>query len=154
MFFREENSAFETNPFRPKSTFNPPKDDVAIEIYLSRLEEQILGISERGKNYSNLSEAEQEALKNLRNDETIIIKPADKGSGVVVWDREYYLKEAENHLSNESSYRECFSDPTNHLLDTIRDCLSNIREMGDVNEQTLEYFMVNNPRLGKFYLSP
>ena len=63
--------------------------------------------------------SEQEALRNLKNDDTIIIKEADKGSGVVVWDREDYLKEAENHLSNTSSYSECSFDLTNHLLETI-----------------------------------
>ena len=153
-FFREEDRGFETNPFRSKSKFDPPKDDVAIEIYLSRLEEEILGISEIGNNYSNLTELEQEALRNLRNDDTIIIKQADKGSGVVVWDKEDYLKEAENHLSNTEAYSECTSDPTNHLLETIRSCLANIRSRGDTNAQTLDYFMVNNPRLGRFYLLP
>ena len=121
--FREENNAFETNPFRPKSTFKPPRDDVAIEIYLSRLEEEILSISERGNNYSNLNASEQEALKTLRNDPTIIIKEADKGSAVVVWDREDYLKEADNHLLNSASYSECEGDPTNNVLETVRSCL-------------------------------
>ena len=153
-FFREEEGEFETNPFRPKSTFSPPKDDVAIEAYLSRLEEEILSISEHGKNYSNLTEEEQEALRTLKNDDTIIIKQADKGSGVVVWDREDYLREAENHLSNETAYRECKTDPTGHLLETISSCLSNIRVRGDIDEQTLDYFMINNPRLGRFYLLP
>ena len=71
-FFREEEGEFETNPFRPKSKFSPPKEDVAIEAYLSRLEEEILSISEHGKNYSNLTEEEQEALRTLKNDDTII----------------------------------------------------------------------------------
>ena len=153
-FFREEERGFETNPFRPKSTFSPPKDDVAIEVYLSRVEEEILSISEHGKNYSNLTEPEQEALRNLKEDDSIIIKQADKGSGVVVWDRDDYLKEADNHLLNETAYRECGTDPTSKLLETITACLSNIRERGDIDEQTLDYFMVNNPRMGRFYLLP
>ena len=65
-----------------------------------------MSISVRGNNYSNLNASEQEALKTLRNDPTIIIKEADKGSAVVVWDREDYLKEADNHLLNSASYSE------------------------------------------------
>ena len=40
-----------------------------------------------------------DALYSLKNDNTIIIKGADKGS-VVVWDREDYLKEAHKQLPN------------------------------------------------------
>ena len=43
----------------------------------------------------------RDALYSLKNDNTIVIKGADKGSGVVVWDREYYLKEAHKQLSDE-----------------------------------------------------
>ena len=37
---------------------------------------------------------EREALYSLKDDPSIIIKGADKGSVVVVWDIEDYLKEA------------------------------------------------------------
>ena len=33
-------------------------------------------------------------MRNLQGDRNVIIKPADKGSAVVIWDRKYYLKEA------------------------------------------------------------
>ena len=45
------------------------------------------------KRYNNLTKEERDALYSLRDDSTIIIKGADKGSVVVVWDREDYLKE-------------------------------------------------------------
>ena len=38
----------------------------------------------------------------FKNDKTIVIKGADKGSAVVVWDREDYIKEAENQLGDAS----------------------------------------------------
>ena len=34
-------------------------------------------------------------MRNLDNDRNVIIKPADKGSSIVVWDRLDYLVEAE-----------------------------------------------------------
>ena len=46
------------------------------------------------KRFNNLTKEERNALCNLRDDPTIIIKGADKGSAVVVWDRGDYLKEA------------------------------------------------------------
>ena len=48
-------------------------------------------------NYSNLTREKRRAIKSLKEDENIVIKEADKGSAVVVWDRENYLKEMCNY---------------------------------------------------------
>ena len=45
-------------------------------------------------------------MRSLQNDRSVVIKPADKGSAVVVWDRNDYLKEAERQLSDEKIYEE------------------------------------------------
>ena len=42
----------------------------------------------------------------LQNDRSVVIKPADKRSAVVVWDRTDYLKEAERQVSDEKTYEE------------------------------------------------
>ena len=57
---------------------------------------------------------------------TIIIKGADNGSAVVVWDREDYLKEASKQLEDKDVYEEVQNDPstfintTMHALEKIR----------------------------------
>ena len=53
--------------------------------------------------YSNLTMEEPLALNSLRDDTSIIIIEADKGSGVVVWDRKDYLKEAEKQLGDKET---------------------------------------------------
>ena len=78
------------NPFKEKSKFNPKRKDAAIEIYLSRLEEEILSLGKK-LSYSNLTKEERHALYSLKNNTSIIIKEADKAFGIVVWDREHYL---------------------------------------------------------------
>ena len=45
-------------------------------------------------------------MRSLQNGRSVIIKPADKGSAVVVWDRTDYLKELERQLSDEKTYKE------------------------------------------------
>ena len=95
--FRDEDNIHIINPFKKKSKFIPKWKDAAIEYYLSRLEKDILAIDTK-LNYANLTREEREALKTLRYDISIIIKEADKGSAVVVWDREDYLKEANRQL--------------------------------------------------------
>ena len=87
-------------------------------MYLSKLEEEILAINTKLE-YFNLTKAErEEALDTLRNDTTIIIKEADKGSAVVVWDREDYLKEVEKQLGDKEVYEELFEDQSFN-----KDCL-------------------------------
>lgn len=77
--------------------------DAAIEIYLS-LEDRILSIKFEGSNFCDTSVEEQQALRDLNPERSAHIKSADKGLRVVVWDREDYLKETENHLSDCSVY--------------------------------------------------
>ena len=48
--------------------------------------------------YSNLSKEEWEAVRTLADDRNIVIKKADKGSCVVLWDRNHYITEAESQL--------------------------------------------------------
>ena len=54
---------------------------------------------------SNLTKNEKIALKSLKNDPQIIIKPADKGSATVIMDRQDYLAEGNRQLSNTMHYR-------------------------------------------------
>ena len=44
-------------------------------------------------------------MKALADDPTIVIKKADKGSCVVMWDRTNYLLEAENEFNDTSIYK-------------------------------------------------
>ena len=59
---------------------------------------------------SNLTKGERNALYLLVDDPSIIIKEADKGSVVVVWDREDYIREANSQLSDKDAYREIKGD--------------------------------------------
>ena len=100
--FRNDERIFDCNTkFRPKYTFNTKKKDVIIETYPSSLKQKLLDIDIPEDKFNNLSKEERDALHSLKNDNTIVIKGVNKGSGVVVWDREDYLKEAHKQLSDE-----------------------------------------------------
>ena len=45
-------------------------------------------------------------MRSMQNDRSVAIKPANKESAVVVWDRIDYLKEAERQLSDEKTNEE------------------------------------------------
>ena len=86
--YRNNNRIFDPKPFKPKSKFNPPKSDAAIELYLTRLKEKLLNLGSIKHKYNNLTREEREALHGLRNDSFIIIEEVDRGSVVVIWDKE------------------------------------------------------------------
>ena len=50
--------------------------------------------------------------------------------------------------------RGILGDAISPLIRIIKNCLSKINRRGDIPKQTLDYFLVERPRLGRFYLLP
>ena len=86
----------ESPAFRVKSNWNQPKGHPAVEIFLSKLETEIFSVLPGTPLDYNLSKEEWLAMRGLAEDPNIIIKPADKGSCVVVWDQVDYIAETDN----------------------------------------------------------
>ena len=121
---------------------------LSLKTYLSSLEERLLlAIDISSKRINNLTKEELNALYNLRDDPTIIIK----GAAVVVWDRDNYLKEAFKQLEDKDFYEEAQNDPST-LINTIMQALEKIRIRENVSNDTLNYFLVKDPKFARFYL--
>lgn len=103
--------------------------------------------------FNNLTREERSALRALQSDKSIVIKVADKGSSVVVWDRDDYLREAESQLNDTEVYEE-YSGGMDTLLDQIHRVLQKGKEKGEFSNDNIDYLMINNPRIGRFYLLP
>ena len=71
-----------------------------------------------------------------------------------MWDRDDYIMEAESQLGDSEVYSKLDDDPSERLHQIISDTLKTISDRGDLVQATLDYLMVNNPRLGRFYLLP
>ena len=79
----------------PKSDWQPPKQGHDLETFISSVESDIASHKPSKPKDDNLTRSERSALYDLQNRQEIIIKPADKGSAVVVMDRDHYISEAE-----------------------------------------------------------
>ena len=112
-------------PFRKKSKFNPKRKDAAIEIYLSYLEEEIFS-SHKKRSQSNRTKEERQAIYYLRDDTSIIIKEADKGSAIVVQDKEDYLTETRTQLKYKDAYQELKGNIVGRLEKIIKSVLQNL----------------------------
>ena len=71
----------------------PPPGHPCVELFLSKLENELFSFLPGKPQACNLTKEEWVAMRSLAEDRSIIIKPADKGSCIVVWDREDYLAE-------------------------------------------------------------
>ena len=96
---------------------------------MSSLEKKLLKIEVPKNKFNNLTKGERDALYILKNDRTIVIKGVDKGSAVVVWDREDYIKKAENQLGDTNIYDEVPND-AKPLMNIILNTLENICKRG------------------------
>ena len=61
--------------------------------------------NQKNKSRNNLSHREKVALRKLKQRKDIIIKPADKGSGVCILSTEQYKEEIVTQLSNGQYYK-------------------------------------------------
>ena len=106
-YFRNKTQSSKEIPtFHSKSTWNPPKGSPALELFLNKTEQNLFSVLLGKTEEFNLSREEYLTMRNLEDDRNVIIKPADKGSAVVIWDQNGYLKEAEKQLSGKSTYLE------------------------------------------------
>ena len=106
-FRNQPTQDFSDKPaFSAKSTWNPPKGYPNIEVLLSQIEHELFQISDKCLPYSNLTKEQWLAVRSLADNRSIVIKKADKGSCIVVWDRGDYLLEAEKQLGDRSVYKD------------------------------------------------
>ena len=101
--FRKTNFNHEPEKFIDKSKWETPDKSMPSEIL-----ETIQNINtdwtnlEVPKHTQYLPKAELAALKQLRSNPFIVIKPADKGSSSVIMDKDNYISEGYRQLGNPS----------------------------------------------------
>ena len=110
-------------------------------MFLAELEEEIIKIDEAGQNYPNLTKDEREALHDLMYDKNIVFKPADKGSAIVIWDKQDYLKECELQLGNKSVYEEVKRDPLHSVTQKIRNTLLDMLRKKEIDKKIIQLFV-------------
>ena len=98
-------------------------------------------------------------MRSLADDRSIVIKKADEGSSVVVWDRCDYIAEAEKQLKDQNVYKDV--DFTEKILQDLAESsnkmLRSLKTKGKIDEKQLKYFTYEYKKtcnLGKLYLLP
>nr|VZI13350.1 unnamed protein product [Spirometra erinaceieuropaei] len=76
---------------------------------------------------ANITRAEQDALKKLRADTSIVVLPADKGRSTVVLDKTDYIQKANNLLDDRQAYLRCDDEPMRKLLTQLDKTLAEMQ---------------------------
>ena len=85
-------------------------------------------------------------MKNLRNNDAIIIQRPDKGGGVVVLDKSNYVAKLTDLISDATKFSPCASDPTSTIKSKLNDIAKKYK-----NSETEKYIYKNINRVGEFH---
>ena len=154
-FFHGCRSAHITNKFVEKSNWTPPCHDDFIAMKLDVLDTLVTFCLNDRIDKSNLTDHQLNAIKSLRKNPEIIIKPADKGSATVVMSRESYIREAERQLGNEKHYTRLEEPVYPAAARKISRNLKRLVGSGYITEKQRSYLNPpDEPRHRQLYLLP
>ena len=91
---------------------------------------------------------------NLRRRRDIVIKPADKGSTVVVISKEDYINKVQQQLNDTNYYQKLNKDPTSSYITEIRRVVTMMFDKGLINKNTKNFLIPDSPRIARLYLLP
>ena len=103
---------------------------------------------------SNISKEERIAMKELNEDGTIIIVPADKGKCLVVMDKDEYVRKMEMKLSDINTYRKNDDDPTIRIKKELATKLKEIHDSKDIDYATYMRLYPSRTQIPRMYGQP
>ena len=129
------------------SSWIPPRASSHIEAYLDRVRAQATALPPLYFDH-NLSPEERHALRSLAQDDSLVIKSADKGSGIVVEDRSGYVEAGLEHLADASRYQKT---PPPKAINTYVQCMADKGIIDDITRGYLTFPDDKPPRTQQLY---
>ena len=140
--------------FKPKSTWTPKTTDPILNAYISKVKSSIQNLVPQESDRTNLTKREKRAIGELKKNPHIVIKKADKGSSIVIMNRDDYIKEAETQLSDDKYYVETSRDLTNDFHETIQSMVNECESNGHIRPEIANCLRFKNPKTASLYLLP
>ena len=154
ILLNRDDDVFNDPKFRNKSTWKPPQGPPTLEGMIIANELQIQTMIPRCPKNNNLTYGEKTALAELQSLQEIIIKPADKGSAIVLMNKDDYLREGYRQLSDEKFYKKVQNDLTATHMTQINVLLNQMFANGEISEKCRDYLGNFKTRTPRFYMLP
>ena len=119
--------------FHNKSSWTPaPNANVFLESYVQAIKQDLFDIQIKNipARNINLTPEQYDAITALKNNKSIVIKKADKGSATVVMNRNDNIKEGVRQLSDTAFYQKLEQDPLSDHKREIENTLLKIHQKG------------------------
>ena len=154
----DPQSSNQVDPFEHFKFKNPsswcPKGPPPLETMITVNEHLLNSYPLQSPFHQNLSLAEKEALAELTKAPNIVIKPADKGSAVVIQNRLDYVREGLRQLSDPNFYMLSPTDLTHVHNDLVHKLVSKLHTDGEIGDKCKKYLCIDNVKTPQLYLLP
>ncbi|KAK3106951.1 hypothetical protein FSP39_003763 [Pinctada imbricata] len=103
----------------------------------------------------NVTKGEENALKSLMNDNSIIIRPADKGSGIVIIDADSYKTDIEKELLSNGTYEQIPETTVQKLDRKLKKTVNDMYKNGVITSDMKKYLLPSgDARKGRVQANP
>ena len=149
----DESGPFDHQKFKNPSHWSP-KGPLQLESMIVFNTNQLSTIVPRAPEKQNLTKEEKKAMTDLKQNTDIVIKPADKGSAVVIQNKEDYIKEGLRQLNDQNFYQEVPDDLTGTHNEHVQQLIQNLLLKEEITEKCADYLHIEKPRTSQLYLLP
>ena len=149
----DENRKNDESIVKNKSDFIPDKsNEENLEKFITNISNEPLSPKEKQNIKRNISHAQRKALNDLKDDDDIIIKPADKGGATIIMDKNYYESEINKLLGNTDFYKQLDDDPYKKVKKDYEKLITNYKN--GLTEDKLDYLIKFERKESKCYGLP
>ena len=155
-FFDNENEEQdqEYSKQRKSSDWTPNSGrDLWLDLYVETVRDDIIkGLHRNFK--MNITENEEKALKELLYDDSIVIRPSDKSSAVVIMNKSDYEDEVYTELEDNGTYKTVKDDLTTKIENKIKKCVESMYKRNIITKEMRGYLLPKGSRPGKVQGNP
>ena len=145
------------NPFKTASNWTAPLErNNNIDSYIHKIEKKLDVLvhdlnTSKVKLHDNLSSNQRKALHDLKSNNNIVSKPADKGGSIVIMNKDNYMKETCTQLHDGRFHQKIDNDPTPTLTNKLKLLINELQPNLQNNVLKL---VPSHPRPATFYTIP
>lgn len=116
-----------------KSVFNPPKNDHKhVEVFKNMVISDLEKMKVRKVGDPAYL---KKGIRALEKNKNVVIRPADKGGGLVIMSKSYYQEEMDRLLSDRKTYQVLTKDPISQFKDKLEVLISLGKTRGVLNKK-------------------
>ena len=149
-----EEPPFCHQKFKNPSTWAPNQVPASLDAFIICNQRDLAALKTHKPAHDNLSNNERKAIAELQANKNIVIKPADKGSAVVVMNRKDYIAEGIKQLSDPRFYHKVDTNLTKTHNDIVKEFVNKLHNNGEIDDKCQEYLAYEEAKTSRFYMLP